>query len=108
MGPSWEVLGASWEALGHQNGAPNRLREPSWHLFDLMAPSFDPKESPRERLGAVLGASWGVLGASWRLLGAQGRPKSENVDFRLFYNGLAAHLPWEKGQQVSEPDPWRG
>ena len=62
-------MDASWEALGHQNGLPNRLLEPSWHLLDIVSPSFDLKVSPRERLGSLLGASWEPLG---RLLGVLG------------------------------------
>ena len=81
MGTLWEplegVLDASWEALGHQNGVPNRLREPSWHVFDIVSPSFDLKVSPRERLGpsraplgSLLDASWASLGPSWEALGS--------------------------------------
>ena len=66
-------LAASWEALGYQNGAQSRLRQPSWTMLTLFFPIFDPwgaLGSLLGRLGSLLEASWVSTGRSWEALGS--------------------------------------
>ena len=82
LGTFWDPLGRSWAPLGHQNGPPNRLREPSWTALLLFPPYFSALGSPREPLGAsweplrsLLEASPASLGPSWLLKTTQNLSK---------------------------------